>query len=124
MYLGLFHLILRGGQHGKSNQPPSHIAPFFRGPPMKKEIGKRLNTLNLQSHYLPFGGGSFYPLRVATDVKTFFDRLRPPRTFTWCGQVFVRCGQPRELDPLDFSIFSWLNDTQLWVKSAGNVTKT
>ncbi len=74
---------------------------------------ERLNTLNIQSHYFLFGGGSFYPLRVAPDVKTFFDRLRPPRTLTWCGQVFVQCGKPREPDPLDFSIFSWFNDTQL-----------
>ncbi len=32
----------------------------------------RLNTLNMKSHYLLFGEGSFYPLRVAKDVKTFF----------------------------------------------------
>ncbi len=58
-----------------------------------KVLPKRLNTLNMKSHYFLFGGGSFFPLRVAPDVKTFFDRLRPPR-----------CGEPRELDPLDFPL--------------------
>ena len=29
----------------------------------------------MKSHCFLFGGGSFYPLRVAPDVKIFFDRL-------------------------------------------------
>ncbi len=45
----------------------------------------RLNTLNIKSHYFLFGGGSFYPLRVAPDVKTFFDRLRHNQA-PWCSQ--------------------------------------
>ncbi len=43
--------------------------------------------------------------------RTFFDRLRPLRTLTLCGQVFVQCGEPRELDPLDFSIYHITSDS-------------
>ncbi len=38
---------------------------------MLLRIIERLNTLNIKSHYFLFGGGSYYPLRVAPDVKTF-----------------------------------------------------
>ncbi len=58
------------------------LTTTFKATDTKNESLERLNTLNLQSQYLLFGGGSLYPLRVAPDVKTFLDRLRPPRTLT------------------------------------------
>ncbi len=36
---------------------------------------KRHHTLKFKSPYLPFGNGPFYALRVAPNVKAFFDRL-------------------------------------------------
>ncbi len=57
-------------------------------------------------------------LWVVFQGRSFFDRLWPPRSLTLCGQVFVRCREPREPDPLNFSIFNWFSDAHVWVKSA------
>ncbi len=86
----------------------------------KKELYKRGHKNKIKCLFFGFGWPWIDLLWVMCQGRTFFDRLRPPRTLTWCGQVFVRCGEPRELDPLDFSLFSWFYDSHWWVQWAGN----